>query len=114
MWQIARLQSIIGCCVAHDAIYYLMVAGNLTALNKVSEEEQAELVKTTGDRKIRPVKSGSMILKAPMQCGLKSKSAKRVIEEMKPVQLGMGTPSGPQTKVLVARLLVAQGHFASL
>ena len=34
MWQIARLQSIIGNSRAHEAIYYLLVAGGLTALNK--------------------------------------------------------------------------------
>ena len=98
----------------HDSIYYLLVAGGLTALNKVSEEEQTALIRKTGSRKLQPVNSGSAILKAPMRCGLDHPAAQRAMDDMRPIQMGMGMPSRPQAKVMLARLLVEEGHYASL
>ena len=50
MWQLARLCARIGAGAVPDTVYYMLVSGCLTALNKVSEEEQRHLLLTVGQK----------------------------------------------------------------
>ena len=114
MWQIARLQSIMGSGLAPLTVYYLMVAGGLSALNKISEAEQKELERLGLERKLRPVNSGCGIAKTPLRCAIQSPSAKRVAKDLEPFQLGYAAAAGPQTKCAIARALFEAGYFISL
>jgi hypothetical protein len=114
MWQIARLQSIIAAGEAPFFVNYLMVAGGLTALNKLPEVEQQALEASGVQRKIRPVNSGCAILKSPMRCLLNHPSAKRVANDLQPFQLGYTAQAGPQTKNAISRALLEAGYFVSL
>jgi hypothetical protein len=81
-WQIARMQAHLGSGTAPPLVYYMCVIGSLTALNKLSEDEQQERANTGLDRKIRPINSGCFILKTSQRCVLDMPSAKRVADQM--------------------------------
>ena len=66
------------------------------------------------ERRLRPVNSGSGILKTPLRVALGQDEAIRAIEELLPLQMGNGLKAGPQIKVYLARLLYEDGHFVSL
>ena len=90
MWQLARLCAHVGAGAVPDAVYYMFVSGCLTALNKVSEEEQRHLLLTVGERKIRPVNSGAAILKVTLHIDMVDKSTRRAVNDQRPIQMGEG------------------------
>ena len=63
--------------------------------------------------RLRPVNSGLGILKTCLREALSQPAAQRALAELLPIQMG-GIPSGPQTKIYMARLLYDEGYFASL
>ena len=113
-WEIARLQELLGSGNAPAAIYFMMVTGALTPINKDEANETRERIEKGGKRRLRPVYSGSGILKTPLREALSQPAAKRALAELLPMQMGQGMQSGPQTKVFMARLLFEAGYFTSL
>ena len=113
-WYTAILQELLGAGRAPDAVYFLLVSGSLTAINKDTREETAARLTALMERRLRPVNSGSGILKTPLRVALGQEEAMRAIEELLPLQMGNGLRAGPQIKVYLARLLYEAGHFVSL
>ena len=75
---------------------HLATIGKLTALNKVSIDEQSALEDNNEDRKIRPINGGSMLLKQPFKALLKTDPVLRAKESLAPFQLGLDSPGGPE------------------
>ena len=98
---------------APSAIYFILITGSLTALNKDSPVETQERLAAGEECRLRPVNSGSGILKTCLREALSQPAAQRALAELLPIQMG-GIPSGPQTKIYMARLLYDEGYFASL
>ena len=65
-WWIALLQEVLGKGIAPAAVYFLLVSGSLTAINKDTREETRERLEAHLERRLRPVNSGSGILKTPL------------------------------------------------
>ena len=107
--QIGRL---IALCTNADippAVAFVLTCGSLTALNKVSQEEQAKLTREGKQPKIRPINNGTQIVKKTFRIGAATPSALRVKEQLKPIQLGLGTKAGPETLALIARAAYKAG-----
>ena len=113
-WYIAILQELLGSGRAPDAVYFLLVSGSLTAINKDTSPETKTRLAGGEQRRLRPVNSGSGILKTPLRVALAQDEARRAIEDLLPLQMGNGLPAGPQIKVYLARLLYEAGYFVSL
>ena len=113
-WEIARLQEILGSGMAPRALYFMMVTGALTPINKDEAAETLDRIEQGAKRRLRPVNSGCGLLKTPLREALSQPAAKRALAELLPIQMGQGMQSGPQTKVFLARLLYEAGYFSSL
>ena len=103
---IEQMGRLIALCVqakVPPSVAYVLTCGALTALNKVSEEEQERLIKRGEKTKKRPINNGTQLIKKTFRIGSMSESAERVKAELRPMQLGLGTEAGPETMALIAR-----------
>ena len=69
-WYISILQELLGGGLAPDTVYFLLVSGSLTAINKDTREETAARLEALLERRLRPVNSGSGVLKTPLRVAL--------------------------------------------
>ena len=90
-------------------IYFLMIVGNLTALNKIPEAEQEKLRQAGKDPKYRPVNGGASFIKTALRVAMSSESGKRALNATKPTQMGCGQAAGPESVVHLARQQCAEG-----
>jgi hypothetical protein len=110
MWQIARLQVHLVAADLPDSIYFLLTAGGLTALHKEDQAQQAER-KARGDPpKLRPINSGSTLLKGALRCAAAHPSATLAKAPLRPIQRGNGVSAGAEGVVHLTRLMYEAGH----
>ncbi len=69
-WEITLLQKVLGAGLSPAAVDFLLVSGSLTATNKDTREETRERLEANLERRLRPVNSGSGILKTPLRVAL--------------------------------------------
>ena len=89
----------LGAGLAPDAVYFLLISGSLAAINKDTRDETRERLEARLERRLRPVNSGSGILKNPLRVALGQDEARRAIDDLLPLQMGNGLKAGPQIKV---------------
>ena len=112
LFQRSRMQSILVECTAPAAVVYMTVAGTLTGLNKVDPATQLERTMKGLDPAIRPVNSGTNIIKQPMTGVVDSRSGARVKKNMSRFNVGVNTASGAEVISLSTRAAVAAGWMA--
>ena len=91
------------------AVTFFLTMGGLTALNKVSEEEQEELLSQGKTRAIRPINAGVTFLKKALKLASLAPSGRRVRRALSRLNLGIGAPGGPETMYLIAQAAYLSG-----
>ena len=109
--QVARLISLIANCKAPPALTHMLTTGYLTPTNKIPYKEQTERIEAGHDPLVRPVNSGSCILKAALRLAAASPSGTKAIRSLQPVQFGQGVRSGPELVTHLARALNKLGYI---
>ena len=94
------------------AVAFVTSAGALTALNKVPESENEERRAKNQKPKLRPINSGSVLLKGIFKAAAKSDSGARVKREIEPIQCGIGQKGGPAVVAMTARLAANTGRYS--
>jgi hypothetical protein len=107
MIQAAHLCAILASGTAPKALNYIVTAGCLTALNKITADEQAARLESGMAPVIRPINKGSLFLKIAFKVAMAAEAAKL---KLRPVQLGLGASAGPAKMALLFRALYAQGY----
>jgi hypothetical protein len=111
VWQLSRLQLFTVKSGLHPSLCYALTAASFTALNKTDEAEQRKLIEQGNDPKLRPIQSGSHIIKPIWKCALATASGKRVQKELSIYNVGIGTSEGPATITTKLNCNVANGHI---
>ena len=109
MWQVARLQAMVGNADVPMAVALLLVTGTLTAINKLPHADQLARMQAGNDPKLRPVNSGAAFAKTPLRCAATSPSGTRATKRLMPYQKGCGAPAGPESVAHTMRLLARKG-----
>ncbi len=97
----------------------LLSAGELTPLNKVSEEERQQREDAALPPKLRPINSGSLLAKTVLKAVLATPAAERAAEKTAPFQLSMGVSRGAEKLIHISRAayenkwLVGKNDFAN-
>jgi hypothetical protein len=107
MFQLARLQSVI--FDIHTMTMRIFTYGNLTALNKLSEADQATRVEQGLEPKVRPINSGSVFLAAAVKAVTTSAEGKAAAERLAPIQCGLARENGPEVVCHTLRDAYARG-----
>jgi hypothetical protein len=92
-------------------VAFILTAGSLTALNKLSEDDQNIRLSKGLQRKLRPVNNSSTILKGPLRLASKSDAGVRARKRLEPIQLGLGSKSGPEKMAFIARAAYGLGNL---
>ena len=98
----ARLQKILAEENVPDAVAFLLSAGGLTALNKIPEKENFRRQQASMDPKLRPINSGSLLLKNTFRGAAKSPSGYEAKLKTRPTQFGCGSKGGMETMALAS------------
>ena len=110
MWQVARLQALVGSATIPNAVAFLLVTGSLTALNKEPPDIREHRRRNGEPPKLRPINSGSTLAKTALRCAVKHPSGLRAGVRLRPFQYGDGAPGGPEQVVHVLRRLAHSGR----
>ena len=86
----------------------MVIAGALTATNKDDAAETKARLEKGKKPKLRPINSGSGILKTPLQEALSQPAAARVLAELRPIQMRAGMSSGQAIAGAPARRQLAR------
>ena len=108
--QVARLCAILASGRAPKALNYLVTAGCLTALNKITADEQAARLESGQPPVVRPINKGCLFLQVAFGAAMKTPEAEAAKLKLRPIQLGLGARAGPAKMALLFRALYAQGY----
>ena len=97
LWQYARLQALLGSADLPIAIYFMLTAGGLSALHKEDLEKQRILISQNKQAKLRPINSGSALLKTPLRVVAEHSSAKAARALMSDINMGDAVSAGTET-----------------
>lgn len=100
---VTRLISLVAQGKVPPPVARCLTAGTLVAANKVSEAEQFTRISNGQQQKLRPINNGCLILKTALRVASATSSAQKAIQKLRPIQLGLGAPAGPETLAHTAR-----------
>ena len=107
--QLARLARIIASGEVPNAVAFLLTCGSLTALHKETPQEQMITRQHQRNPKLRPINSGSILLKASNRAILNTSGVKSSIKRLGPEQLGCGVKAGPEIMAMSMRAAYKAG-----